>query len=117
MILKIGNKDFSDIVAGLKVNYETLVSDDSGRNANGDTVIDIVNRKIKLNINIRYTTEDEMQAFLKAVDPYVVQVSFQDPKTKLAKSITAYTSTPSPEYYTASGNTIYKPLSINLIEL
>ena len=47
-IFKINNVDFSDLVSGLKVGYETLVSDKSGRNANGDTVIDIINTKRKL---------------------------------------------------------------------
>lgn len=31
----------------LKVGYETLVSDSSGRNAAGDTVIDVINKKVK----------------------------------------------------------------------
>ena len=44
--LIINGVDVSDLVKGLKVGYETLVSDDSGRNAAGDTVLDIVNRKL-----------------------------------------------------------------------
>ena len=43
---KINNTDFSHLVSSLKVGYETLVSDNSGRNAAGNTVIDIINRKI-----------------------------------------------------------------------
>ena len=46
--LKIGNVDVSYLVKNLKVGYETLVADGSGRNANGDTVLDIVNYKNKL---------------------------------------------------------------------
>lgn len=33
VIFKINNVDFSGLVTGLKVGYETLVSDNSGRNA------------------------------------------------------------------------------------
>lgn len=117
MYFKIGDKDFSSLVSGLKVGYETLVSDNSGRNANGDTVIDIVNRKVKLYVTLRHTTNDEMQEFLGAIESYVVSVSFLNPKTKALSTITAYTGTPEPEYYTISDKTVYKPLSLNFIQL
>ena len=42
--LKINGTDVSDLVKSLKIGYETLVSDNSGRNANGDTVIDVINK-------------------------------------------------------------------------
>lgn len=117
MVLKINNQDFSDLVSGLKVGYETLVSDNSGRNAAGDTVIDIVNRKIKLYVTLRHTTNSEMKSFLSAIRDYVVTASFLDPETNSTTTITCYTGTPEPEYYTISNKTIYKPLSINFIEL
>ena len=115
---KINNKDFSNIVSGLKVGYETLVSDNSGRNAAGDTVIDVINKKVKLYVNIRHTFNDEMTEFLNAIEDYVVNASYLDPKTKTIKTITAYTGTPEPEYYTIQGSkVIYKPMSLNFIEL
>ena len=117
MYFKINNVDFSHLVSGMKVGYETLVSEDSGRNANGDTVIDIINKKIKLYITLRHTTNDEMNMFLGAIQDYVVNVSFLDPTTKSLTTYTAYTGTPEPEYYTISDKTIYKPMSINFIEL
>ena len=46
--LIINGTDVSHLVKGLKVGYETLVSEDSGRNANGDTVLDVIIRKVKL---------------------------------------------------------------------
>jgi hypothetical protein len=117
MYFKIGNADFSSLVSGLKVGYETLVSDESGRNANGDTVIDIVNRKKKVYLTLRHTTNAEMASFLAAIDDYVINISYLDPKTKTLSNITCYTGTPEPEYYTISDKTIYKPLSLNFIEL
>lgn len=117
MFFKINNKDFSFLVSGLKIGYETLVSDNSGRNAAGDTVIDVINKKLKVYVTLRHTTDDEMQDFLKALEDYVVSVSFLNPTTNSMASITAYTSTPEPEYYTISNKTIYKPMSINFIEL
>jgi hypothetical protein len=99
------------------VGYETLVSDDSGRNANGDTVIDIVNRKRKVYVGLRHTLDTEMQEFLGAIADYVVNVAFLDPETNQLSNITAYIGTPEPEYYTISGKTLYKPMTLNFIEL
>lgn len=115
--LKINNVDVSSLVSDLKVDYETLVSDNSGRNANGDTVIDIINHKIKLTVGLRHTTQAEMQSFLSAIESYTVQVDFLNPKDNQLKHITCYTGTPSPEYYTISDKTIFKPMDISLIEL
>lgn len=118
MYFKIKNNDFSGLVSGLKVGYETLVSENSGRNANGDTVIDIINTKRKVYVTLRHTTGAEMKNFLNAIKDYVIEVSYKDPTTNAMATITAYTGTPEPEYYTLQDNlVIYKPLSINFIEL
>ena len=117
MYFTINNKDFSGLVSGLKVGFETLVSDKSGRNAAGDTVIDIINKKIKLYITFRHTTNSEMESLLAAINDYVVSVQFLNPKTNELTTIQAYTGTPEPEYYTISDKTIYKPMSLNFIEL
>ena len=116
--LKVNGVDFSNMVAGLKVGHETLVSDKSGRNANGDSFIDVVNKKYKIYVTLRHTFDDEMKSFLDAIDSYVVSVEFRNPKTQTLTTITAYTGTPEPEYFTIQANRIlYKPLSLNFIEL
>jgi hypothetical protein len=117
MYFKINDVDFSHIVSGLKVGYETLVSDSSGRNAAGDTVIDVINKKIKLYITFRHTTATEMQQLLNAIKDYQVNATFLDPTTGSLTTINTYTGTPEPEYYTISDKTIYKPMSLNFIEL
>ena len=114
---KINNVDYSFLISGLKVGYETLVSDNSGRNAAGDTVIDVINKKTKLYVTLRHTTQEEMASFLSAINPYVVEVEYLEPITNVLKKITAYTGTPEPEYYSISNKTIFKPMSINFIEL
>lgn len=114
---KINNKDYSSLISGLKVGYETLVSSDSGRNAAGDTVLDVINRKIKVSVTLRHTTSAEMKDFLAAIKSYVVNVSFLDPESNSVIVINAYTGTPEPEYYTISNKTVFKPLSLNFIEL
>lgn len=115
---KVNGKDFSHLVSGLKVGYETLVSDNSGRNAAGNTVIDVINRKIKVYVTLRHTTKSEMNEFLASIRDYVVNVSFLNPETNAFTTINAYTGTPEPEYYTIQAKTtIYKPMSLNFIEL
>ena len=118
MYFTINGVDFSYLVSELKVGYEVLVSDSSGRNAAGDTVIDIVNRKYKIYVGFRHTTNTEMQSLLNAIADYVVAVGFRNPKTGSITTISAYIGTPEPDYYTIQGNTvIYKPMSLNFIEL
>lgn len=115
---KIKNQDFSGLVSSLKVGYETLVSDSGGTTANGTTVVDVVNKKMKVDITLRHTTDEEMSGFLAAIDDYVYDITFRDPKTKVLKTITVCNNTPEPEYYTIqSGFVIYKPLSINFSQL
>lgn len=116
--LKINGSDFSSLVSGLKVGFETLVSDNSGRNAAGDTVIDVINHKVKLYASFRHTTDAEMKSFLGAIQDYVVTVEYRNPKTGALSTITAYTGTPEPEYYTIQSDmVIYKPMELNFIEL
>lgn len=117
MFFKINNVDFSKMVSGLKVGYETLVSDSSGRNANGDSVIDVINKKIKVYVTFRHTTSDEMKKILSAISNYVIDISFMDPANNTMKTINVYTGTPEPEYYTISSKTIFKPMQLNFIEL
>ena len=115
---KVGNTDFSYLVSSMKVGRETLVSENSGRNANGDTVIDVVNKKYKVYIGLRHTTDQEMQEFLAAIEDYVVNVTFLNPITNALTTITAYTGTPEPEYFTIQGGKVFcKPMEINFIEL
>ena len=54
---KIGNKDFSHLVMSMKCDYETLLADGSGRNAAGDNVCDIVNRKWKIDLTLDPMTD------------------------------------------------------------
>lgn len=116
--LTINNVDVSNLVSGLKVGYETLVSEDSGRNANGDTVLDIINRKIKLYITFRPMDGTEMSRLLNSFSNYVVNVSFRDPKTNTIRTIQAYSGTPEPDYYWIHNNKVlYKSFSFNFIEL
>lgn len=115
--LKINNTDISHLVKGLKIGYETLLAENSGRNANGDTVIDIVNRKVKVYATFRPMFDSEMIGFMDLIKDYVVNVSYRDAKTNTLQTIQCYTGTPEPEYYHIGDQVIYKDFSLNFIEL
>lgn len=116
--LMINDTDVSDLVKGLKVGYETLVSDNSGRNANGDTVIDVINSKVKIYVTFRAMTDTEMARLLATFNDYVVNVTYRDSKTNSNKTITCYTGTPEPDYYFIQDNRVlYKEMNLNFIQL
>lgn len=116
--LVLNGTDVSHLVKSLKVGYETLVSDNSGRNANGDTVIDIVNKKVKLYVTFIPMDGEDMSSLLTAIGDYVISVNYLDSKSNGVKTITCYTGTPEPDYYWIHGKQVfYKEMSLNFIEL
>ena len=116
--LIINGTDVSDLVKSLKVGYETLVSEGSGRNANGDTVIDVINKKVKVYVTFRPMTDKEMAKLMATFEDYVVNVTYRDVKTNSNKTITCYTGTPEPDYYFIHDNRVlYKEMSLNFIQL
>jgi hypothetical protein len=102
----------------MRVGYETLVADNSGRNANGDTVLDVVNKKIKVYVTFVPMNGGDMKSLLSSIDKYVVPVSYWDSKTNEQKTITCYTGTPEPDYYWIHDDDIlYKEMNLNFIEM
>jgi hypothetical protein len=72
--------------------------------------------KRKLYVTLRHTTFEEMRRFLAAIASYQVTVSYLDPRDNSMQSMSAYTGTPEPEYFNVS-KSIFKPISLNFIEL
>lgn len=116
--LKISGVDVSHLVKNMRIGYETLVADNSGRNANGDTVLDIVNKKVKVYVTFRPMDGSDMKSLLSTFNDYVIPVTFLDSKTNSLKTITCYTGTPEPDYYWILGDQIlYREMSLNFIEM
>lgn len=116
--LRINGTDVSHLVKGMKIGYETLVADNSGRNANGDTVLDIINRKVKVYVTFRPMSGSEMATLLGTFSSYVIPVTFRDSKTNSLTTITCYTGTPEPEYYwILDDQVLYKEMQLNFIEM
>ena len=116
--LRVNGTDLSNLVQGMKIGYETLVADGSGRNANGDTVLDIINKKVKVYVTFRPMDGSDMVKLMNAIEPYVVDVSFLDSRTNALTTVNCYHGTPEPEYYwILNGNALYKSFQLNFIEL
>lgn len=116
--LKLNGTDVSHLVRGLKIGYETLVSENSGRNAKGDTVIDVVNRKVKLYVSFIPMDGSDMASLLSAISPYVIDVTYRDSRTNSMNTIKCYTGTPTPDYYCILNNKVfYNSFELNFIEL
>lgn len=116
--LKLNYSDVSHLVKSMKIGYETLVSDTSGRNASGDTVLDIINRKRKVYVTFRAMDSADMSMLLTAIKDYVIPVTYRDSRTNTMETFSCYTGTPEPDYYCITDNRVmYKEMSLNFIEL
>lgn len=114
----INGSDVSHLVKTMRIGYETLVADTSGRNANGDSVIDIINRKVKVYVGFRSMDKSDMTLLLSAIQDYIVNVTYRDPKTNSNKTISCYTGTPEPDYYCIlNGKVMYREMDLNFIQL
>ena len=119
-VFKIGNADFTDIVESYSTGYNVLLSEKSGRTARGNNVVDIVNRKTKLTVNFMPMSASRMQAFLSAVEPYVVNVTYWDPKTDALKAMEIYTGTPeitAIRMSVSQSERRYSPFSLAFVEM
>lgn len=118
MLLKIGSLDVTQWLQSFDVEYEVLLSDKSGRNARGNNRVEIVNRKDKLLCAFNPMPAQQAKQLLAAIEPYVVNVTYLNPKTGSEKSIRAYISTPTVGYLRlAPGQTFMKEFTLNFIEM
>ena len=103
----------------IKVNLESLASEDSGRTDDGVMRINWVLKKIrKVEIQVASSTTADIAPLLSAVQGQTYSLTYFDPLANAEKTITAYTSTSSSELY--SGvlyNGLWQGTSFNAIEL
>ena len=119
---EINGVPFSNLVfkGGMKVDYETLVADTSGRNAQGDMTVDVINHKYKVGVTFRPLTPTELLGIMNAISNYVVSIKFMDPRTGdvIPNAISCYTSTPSVTWNTlVPGKARTNTFTINFIQL
>ena len=117
ILLKIGATDLTPLLKKYQVDYNVLVKDD-GRNAAGNAIINIVNRKVKLNCTFRPMSDSEMHSLMALVEPFVVSVYYWDTKTETQLTKTMYINTPSTDFYSNANNSgLFNDFSLNFIEV
>jgi hypothetical protein len=119
-LLIINNHDYTPYLAegGLHIAPQVLLSPKSGRNARGNNVIDIVNRKDKLLCSFLPMPPETFRQFWADIEPYVIDVTFYHPGTGTKKTITANVGEQDYTTLLAQGNTARQDgFSLNFIEL
>ena len=107
------------LAKSIKVDLESLASEDSGRTDDGVMHINWVLKKIrKVEIQVAPSTTADIAPLLAAVQGQTYSLTYFDPLANAEKTITAYTSTSSSELY--SGvlyNGLWQGTQFNAIEL
>lgn len=114
---KINDIDFSQYVSGLRVNTQATYT--SQTNAAGNTVIDIINSKRVIEVEIIPLNAEAMAALQEAIATFGVSISFRDPKTNtLAEGVACIIPSTEIEYYTIQANKVlYNACSLKFTEL
>lgn len=114
---KIGDTDFSNIVSGLKVSKK--VKYNSQTNAAGNSVVDLVNRKRTIEVEIIALDEADAQAVLNAVEEFNVSISYREPTTgSLVEGVNCIIPSTDIEYYTIQTKTVrLKKFKLKFTEL
>ena len=107
------------VAKSIKVDLESLASEDSGRTDDGVMHINWVLKKIrKVEIQVAPSTTANIAPLLSAVQGQTYSLTYFDPLANAEKTITAYTSTSSSELY--SGilyNGLWQGTQFNAIEV
>lgn len=117
ILLQINGTDLTSYIKKYQVDYNVLVKDD-GRNAAGNAIINIINRKTKLNVVFRPMTDAEMATILGLVYAFVLTITYWDIKTQTQITKSMYINTPQTDFYTNANNKgLFNDFSLNFIEL
>lgn len=115
---KINGQEFD--AKSIKVNYESLSSDDSGRTADGVMHIYWIYRKVrKVEIELRPTADrSSLARILALVQGQEYNLTYWDPLENAEKTIKAYTSNSSADMYNGVlYGGMWQGVSFNAIEL
>lgn len=115
---KINGQEFD--AKSIKVNYESLSSDDSGRTADGVMHIYWIYRKVrKIEIELRPTADrSSLARILALVQGQEYNLTYWDPLENAEKTIKAYTSNSSADMYNGVlYGGMWQGVSFNAIEL
>ena len=114
---KINGVDFSMYVSGLSVKKDAVYS--AQTNAAGNTVIDYINSKRTIEVEIIPLNEVDMLKVLSAISSIGVSLSFRNPHTNLIEeNVSCMIPSNDVDFYTIQSNKImYKKLKLKFTEL
>lgn len=114
---KVNGKEY--LAKSIKVNLESLASEDSGRTDDGVMRINWILKKIrKIEIEMPPSTTADIAPLLSAVQGQTYSLTYFDPMANAEKTITVYTSNSNSELY--SGilfNGLWQGTQFNAIEV
>lgn len=108
----IGSNDYSSYTSGLKITRSTNYN--AQTNAAGDTVVDFINQKRVIEVEIIALDETIASQLKNDIDAFNVRISFRNPKTRaLETNVDCIIPDNAIEYYTIQTNKV----SVNKISL
>lgn len=114
--LKIDNIDFSKYVSGLKVGKKSNYN--AQTNAAGNTVVDYINCKRTITVNIIPVDDEAMKSLLAAISRFNVSLTYREPTSGNMVAISAIIPDSDVEYYTIQADKVmYKAFSLTFTEL
>lgn len=113
----IGDIDFSNFVKSLKVKKSSIYN--AQTNAAGNTVIDYINSKRTIEVEIIPLNEVDMLKLLTAIGSLGVSISFRNPHTNLIEeNVSCIIPSSDIDFYTIQTNKVmYKELKLTFTEL
>ena len=113
---KINNVDFSAYVSGLTVEKSAKYT--AQANAAGDTVVDFINHKRVIGVDIITVTSDVMTQLQALLDLFNVTITYLNPNTSALDTANCIISSSDVGYYTIQpGNVSFKAFSLTFEEL
>lgn len=114
---KIGTNDYSSYTSGLKV--KTTASYNAQTNANYDMVVDYINSKRTIEVEIIPIDSEVMARLLMDIKPFNVSLSFRNPETnELETGVACIIPSNDVEYYTIqTAKVSYKKMKLTFTEL
>ena len=113
---KINGTDLSMYVSGLKISKTATYT--AQTNASGNTVIDYINTKRKLDVSIIALDDAAMRALQPILDAFSLTIEYRDTTTGELATVNAILPTNQIEYYTIRADKVmYKALNLSFTEL
>lgn len=112
----IGSTDFSSYTSALDISYKHNYT--AQTNALGNTVVDYINRKRLVTVEIIALNDTQEKTILDAIDAFSVSIKVLEPKTKALATISCKVDDYSVSYYTIQqGKVRFKKFKLSFTEL